>query len=298
MVTGGQGYYFKIEALNGTEIRIAESDLLTDMRWGIFYNLNHQIAAKDENKKYNNFRARYIKAYYDKKIAELREKQLIIQRLEIDDVGLRDKLLGEAYREFARREEGERKEKAGFIFEKIVSGILQKISLELGEKYGFEFVEADAIDDVESKADGIMKIKGYHRGAGVEEREGLDRYEKKKGIQLTLVNNGDEKFRVKQRQIESVRKKLKGLKIREANIDDLVLVSIDSGEREVMKSYHVWQMDKNSPGGPEKKFADGKIIMNILRQIFFGTELDFDKREDFEVAVETYFRTNNYQAFK
>jgi len=298
-VNDDKGYHFEVSLQNAQKLEVSEADLLTDMRWGIFHKLNHPpIVAKDENKKYNNFRARYIQAYYDKKIAELREQQLIIQRLEIDKVGSHDNLLAAAYKEFSRREEGERKEKAGFIFEKIIAGILQKLALELGEKFGFEFVEADAIDDVEVKADFIVKIKERHHGVGVEELEKDDDHSGKeldRGIQLTLRNFKDEEFKKKVEQVETVKNKLQSLKINNARINSLVLVGIDAGNEEVMGSYHAWDSAGRLPGGPEKRFMAMNVIMKILRQIFAETDLDFEKNKEFETAIGEYFKNNHYQ---
>jgi len=77
---------------------VAQSDILTDMRWGIFYDLNQSIVSKDLFSKYNRLRKEYVTAYFQYKINQLIDQQMLIQRLEIDNVEMEDELLAKAYK--------------------------------------------------------------------------------------------------------------------------------------------------------------------------------------------------------
>lgn len=278
---------FQCKAYDGQMMEISQSDMLTDMRWGVFYDLSDNIVAKDHFAKYNEFRKKYVEAYFNHKIQELITKQLLIQRLEIDDVGHHDMFIAKAYQELMK---GGNQEKAGFIFEKMISGVLQKMAIDLGEKYGFEYEEASVVDDVELKADCLVKIKGkkeQNQAVGVEESSEI------KGIQLTLRKEGDPDFERKKQQVAKVKERL--LKGGQTKINDLILLQVSIDNPEIMGAYKEWKNHDKQSGGPEKMFDGLKLVNEILRGIFQGTELDFETNEEFRQAVYDYFKKNNFR---
>ena len=275
-------FHFDFHGFGGEMQKVTATDILTDIRQGIYYELNHEIVSAEHNRKYNKFRKEYVQAYYDWQMSQLKNQKQIIQRLEIDKVSEKDNQLAWAYE--AMRDEGKEK-KAGFVFEQMITGVLQKIALDLGEKWGLKFEDADVIDDVELKTDCLIKIKNRNRGVGVEESEQI------KGIQLTLKKSGDPDFERKKAQVAKINKNHGGGK---RLIDDLVLIEVGVGNKEIMETLRAWEVHDKAPGGPEKFFTVSRIIDDFLSKIFEDTELDLRKNEEFRKELWKYFEENGY----
>ena len=281
-VKDNKKFHFDYHGFAGEEMPVTTTDILADLRQGIFYELNHEIVSQEHNKKYNLFRRKYIEVYYNWQISQLRIQKQLIQRLEIDNVARQDMQLARAYE--AIRDEAKEK-KAGFVFEQMITGILQKVAWDLGEAWGLEFEDADVIDDVELKTDCLIKIKKRNRGVGVEESQQIQ------GIQLTLKKAGDPDFERKKAQVAKINKNHGGGKRR---IDDLVLIEVGVGNKEIMETWRAWEVHDKAPGGPEKFFRVSRIINDFLNKIFEDTELDLNKNEEFRKDLWKYFEENGY----
>ncbi|MDD4607058.1 MAG: hypothetical protein PHS07_01790 [Patescibacteria group bacterium] len=290
LVETKKGFYFEYRNSKGEKQVVSESEMITDMEWGVYYDLNHQIVSKEIYQKYNTWREKYTQAYFDKLVRDKKDRQLILQRLFVDNVGQQDLYLAQAYESLL---EGKDERKAGFVFEKMIQSTLKKISLDLGEEWGLEYIEADVVDDVEFKTDCILKIEDkHHRATGVEE---ISSDTKRKGIQLTLKKSGQKEFDDKKRQVESVKKKLHqhGLSQEMLPIDDLVLLSVDVDNPEIMDKYNQWQKDHQKSGGPEKIFKPQRL-MEILSGIFQDSALDFNQNDEFKKVLLDYFDKQGY----
>jgi len=272
---------------DGAEVEVSESDLLSDMQWDNFYDLNHEIKSQAHRSRYNTFRKKYLAAAYEAKIEKLKNELMVIKRLEIDQVGMQNYIIGEIYKEqLAKiRQKKERSPNAGFILEKMITGILTKLSYDLGEKYVIEVQHASVYDDVELKIDLIIKVADKNRAIHVEEND------KVKGIQLTLVLLNSEKFKEKQRQVDKAKAEIKELKEAKVKtrIDDLVLIQVNVENKEISDAFKEWQRQGEIPGGPERFLSANVIVEKLLTGIFQETELDFNQNKQFKNQLWQYF---------
>lgn len=281
------------DSFGGKKIDVTPTDLEVDLlEWGIVYEFeNYAVAAKDTYRSYNNKRAGYVDVYYEKQILDLKNKKQILERLYVDNIGEQDLFLEQAYESFL---DEKKEEKAGFIFEKIISSSLRRISKDLGGKYGFEFEETSPIDDIEYKIDLLLKFNDTRRGLEVKESE--EYFEK--GFQITL-HKDDEVYRNKLLQIEKVNRKLNSSQKDERldNLESLVLLKTEIEMPEIMSKYHRWQEMKkeisNLPGGPDRLFSSNRIV-EILSGIFQDSPLEFEKNPKFKEDLLNYFSKHNY----
>ena len=278
---------------------VTEADMIADMEWGVYYNLDHTTASKQSYKKYNTLRYNYAEAYFDKMIHDKRDQQLVYQRLYVDDIGMTDMFLAEAYEASF---DADKDKKAGFVFEKMISSTLKRITADLGDKWGMEYIETDVVDDVELKMDCLVKIKDiHHRAVGVDEVDADNFYpeDEKKGIQLTLKKSGTPDFDRKKAQVEKVKRVLKSKKMtNEAPpIDTLVLLEVDVSNNEIMSKIEEWKKMKKEisdlPGGPDRLFQSNRIV-EILDGIFQDSPLEFEKNLKFKQELLDYFSKRNY----
>jgi len=139
------------------------------------------------------------------------------------------------------------------------------------------------IDDVELKTDLIVKFlnsKRGDRGVGAGENEQV------KGFQLTLIDKNDKRWQHKKDQVQKIKQEISKGKVTE--IDDLVLLETGVGNRDVMSRYEKWLKRGKFAGGPENLFSVSQI-MEFMKKVFEGTDLDFTKNGSFEGAVSDYF---------
>ncbi|MDD5341544.1 MAG: hypothetical protein PHC97_03880 [Patescibacteria group bacterium] len=281
-------FHFEYVDANKQKRYLTQGDLLSDMEWGVYYDLNHEVIAAEYRKKYDKFRKRYQEAFYQQKIEKLMTEQLLIQRLEVDNIADKDYYLGQAYAEVYKRLKNESEAEgmsAGFLFEKMIGGILNKIAVDLGEKWKFSMQKTSVVEDVELKTDLVVNLPERNRGVGVEESK------KAKGIQLTLIEKGNEKFRRKVDQVQKIKeriKKSKGLG-EPMEIDDLVLLEVEVGNQDILSKYSAWLRNNKSAGGPESYFTVNQI-MEFLGGIFKESDLDFETNKDFKEEVWQYFK--------
>jgi hypothetical protein len=283
-------FHFEYFDKCGNKIIAMPGDLIADLQWGIYYDLNHEIKSSDHRGKYNKFRKQYLAAVYQVQIDKLETERLLIQRLKIDRVDLTDYYLGQIYQELyneLRQGRSEKEEQAGFIFEKMISGLLIKIAVDLGEHWNFSVARASVIDDVELKTDLLVKFlasKRGDRGVGAGENDTV------KGFQLTLVDKNDKKWQRKKEQVQKIKQGISRGDI--TNIDDLVLLETEVGNQEVLSRYKEWQDRGQFAGGPENLFSLNQI-MEFMAKIFEQTDLDLTQNKSFSYALNEYFEKSN-----
>lgn len=277
-------FYFQYTDSQGNRVDATIGDLISDIEWGNFYELNHQIKSQGRRVNYNKTRKQYLDAVYQAKIDQLKTEKIIIQRLQIDRIDLDDHSLGQIYQQlYEDLKQGRTSEQAGFIFEKMITGLLTKITEDIGDKWGLAVEKAAVIVDVEFKTDLILKfLKSERGGRAVIAREN----EKVKGFQLTLVDKDNRKWQRKKEQVLKIKERIKKGEI--PDIDDLVLLETEVGNKDVMSRYEQWQKRGQVVGGPENLFKVSKI-MEFLEKIFENTDLDLKDNPEFETDLINYF---------
>ncbi len=284
-------FYFIYENEQGNETIATPGDLVSDIDYGIYYDLNHEIKSQEHRIKYNKFRRRYLAAAYQAQIDKLETELLLIKRLKIDRINLDDYHIGQVYQELYdefKSGQPDIKEQAGFLFEKMINGLLTKLSTDLGYKWGFGVEKASVIDDVELKTDLIVKFlesEQANRGVGAQESAKI------KGFQLTLIDKNDKKFQRKKDQVVKVKAQIAELKRlgRQTDFDDLALLETEVDNQTVISRYDKWKDNGQPAGGPEKFFSENQI-MEFLTKIFEATDLDFEQNEKFKTEVWQYFK--------
>jgi len=241
-------FFFKAE--RGYEALVTPGDLMTDINWGINYELGNNVPVE--------LKRQYLEAIYQDKIRQLHDRQLIIQRTELERNQI-DHFLYDTYLKVQADMEKGGGESAGLLFEKMIENLLMKVSLDLA-KWGIKVEKASVIEDVELKIDFTITFSHKVTGVGVEEVE-----DKKLGIQFTLKSPQSEDFRKKQRQVA---RSLKNLH----EVDNLVLISVPIGHDEIFSKYKRWQHQDKKPGGPENFFEPEEVI-HFVKEIFKNTEL-------------------------
>jgi hypothetical protein len=282
-------FHFEYKDENNNDRLLTKGDILSDMQWGIHYDLNHEVVAEEYRIKYEKFRQQYVNKYYQAKIDRLASMKLALQLA--DEVS--DSFKSETYRQiYQRLKEGEagQSEQAGFLFEKMLEGLLLKVAEDLGqrEQSKFSVKKADVFDDVELKADLILNLPEKNRGVGVEEKKAVAG---KKGFQVTLIGKDNQKWQHKLDQVRKAKEKIKALKAsgQEVAIDDLVLFEVEIGNREILNVFDKWVDSGRPGGGPENLFSQ-ELIMEFLAEIFKDSELDLETNLNFKNDLWEYFR--------
>lgn len=283
-------FHFEYED-NGYKKELTMGDLVSDMEWGIYYDLNHVVVAHEYRIKYERFRKVYVERFYQQKIDKLVTEQLLIRRLEIDHVDLENQDIANVYKEvYASLKEGDiqKEQQDGFKFEKMLTGLLLKIEQDLGSKWNFSIVKANVIDDVEMKTDLIVKLPQKNRGVGVDPKAPVMNAQ---GFQVTLIDMSDEKWKIKQGQVERVKRRIKELKAAgdPVKIDDLVLFEGDVDTRAIKQAFKDWENVGRRSGGPEN-FLPFNEISKILKEIFKNSDLDLDSNKTFKESLWEYFK--------
>lgn len=274
------------------KIELEPEDLESDLRdWEVIYDIEgYTTASKDSYKNYNENRSRYAAVYFDKKIKDIIDRKKVLERLYVDDIGKKDMFIAQAYESFLGES---KKEKAGFIFEKIISSSLRRLALKFGDEYGFELEEIDPIDDVEYKIDILLKFNNERRGVEVSDEPYFE-----KGYQLTL-HKDDDVYLNKLDQIKKVNSRLRaGQRDERLNhLESLALLKTDMELPEIMKKYNSWKKMRQEvlglPGGPDRLF-DASEMVEMLRGFFEDTHLDFSDNKEFEQKVREYFSEKNF----
>lgn len=228
---------------NGKVSEISEAELLTDGEWGIKY-------APDENVP-RNVRKRYLIETAKRKLRRRLNHQIFIDEIASQKTPA---LTKGAYSRKFEEEELEQKMPPGILAERMVDGLLKKISL--GPDASFEVLEADVHMDVSKKIDFIIRRKSHSRGVGVEAENRSDI-----GVQFTTSSNR-EKLNMKEEQLRRARSHLS----KEDMVEDIVLISVPLVSVESV--YEEWAKNP-APGGPEKLWS-AEIKKTIFKKILSG----------------------------
>src|SRR4030042_2664224 len=274
-------FHFEYKDKDGHGKILTKGDIISDMEWGIYYDLNHEVIAQEYRIKYEKFRQKYTEQFYQRKIDRLSSMKLALVMTDKTDDSYKAQAYQEIYERLNEAKEGEEMQ-AGFLFEKMIEGLLLKISEDLvnREESQFSVRKASVFDDVELKADLIINLPEKNRGVGVEEKKVIAG---KKGFQVTLISKDNEKWRHKQEQVAKAKAKLKELKDsgEDVQIDDLVLFEVEVGNRDILKVFDQWLNSNRQSGGPENFFSIDQV-MEFLGEIFRDSELDLDNNQKFK----------------
>jgi len=248
---------------NGQEISLNFGDLISDINWHKAYKLDKNCPIE--------FKKQYLQILVDNKLFDLSNQQLAIEKTEINQSN--NSAIDQAYQ--AAKENLENQiESAGLLFEKMIQGLLLKISNDLPQ-YQLKIDRANIEEDVEQKIDFIIDLPKKYRGVNLEETE-----EEKIGIQFTLKDKASVDYINKQRQVASSKKRNK-------DFNDLILVSVPVGNELILTKYKEWQKQGKPAGGPEKLFSTAdktSFILEILKQT------DLAENQEFKKDLERYFR--------
>jgi hypothetical protein len=246
---------YEVVSINKTRTSVTLGEVMTDHEWDIEYTFDASVDIHT------------IRNYYLEQLkSDLREKlddQIITSETNFTRG---DTAKQKAYQEIKKRME-QGSEQQGVIAEKMVKNFLKKIAIDAGSD--FEILDADAFQDVESKADFIIRRKSLDKtkGAKVVESESINHPTFENiGVQFT-INNNQEKQQQKERQIEKSKRKLD-------NMEDLVLVTLPAND--AGKLYHSWLKDK-TPGGPEKAWKTEtaeSIFRGVLSKVLTQEEIN------------------------
>lgn len=232
---------------NGEMRQATYGDILTDGEWGLTYALDRKTVPRLMAKRYHLETAK-------RELRSLLDRQIIKSEVGGTTAGERVK---EAYlRTEQETASGEVDRKTGFMAEKMVRGLLKKISLDTDGPYAIE--EADIYQDVTQKIDFIVHRKERDRGVKVEAGDQTEDI----GIQFTI--NPEARFK-KMRQIERARQFMK----RDRVVDDIALVVMPM--RNIRELHDAWVAKGRPPGGPDKMMDSrqknavfSSLVSNIL----------------------------------
>jgi len=229
-------------------------EIITDMDWGIYYDLDERSVPRAKLKKYLVERAKNkLRDLLDKQITESETQGNISHEWRKD-----------AYRTISREKaSGERQKKAGFISETMVKNILKKMNIDTGAP--FQIKEADIFQDVEQKIDFIIHRQKNRRGVRVAENETIEDV----GIQFSINPETEGKKRKQVRRAKAELQKGGG------EVDDIVLVVFPL--KIATKLKEKWEKGGRISGGPGK-FLSGsmakKIFINLMANILTKEEID------------------------
>lgn len=236
--------------------------LITDASYGIEYNLSVEQLPRQILKQYAVAKAKVkLRRLFDFQLlqqAELQAKQQHQhQRAEIFKKVINQQTTPEYQKIFERS--------AGLIFEKNIVNLLKQLEYDLPQ-LNIKVEEVDIIKDMDEKIDFIITIKNipHRRAVNVEEenvQQTVQGNKKTFGIQFTINPYALEH---KARQIEKI--KQQGVVDKE-KIDDLLLIRVPVGSREIVNNYKAWQQKDQPSGGPEKLF-NAQTKINFLKEIF------------------------------
>ena len=244
---------FKYLDDNGKEQVATLGDLITDMDWGVYYNLDAD-APRSMAKKYLVERAK-------QELRELLDLQIIKSESGSSSV---HEFKRETYKIIEdERASGVVERRVGFISEAIVKDFLKKLSID-NKDLPFEIHEADVFQDVEQKIDFIIHLKEGSRGVGVEESADA----KDVGVQFSIAPE----FRAKKQ--EQVNRSIERLRANREHIRDIALVIFPLAIAEVFKGR--WIRHGRPAGGPEKflyKDMAEKLFTELLKDIVAKEEI-------------------------
>lgn len=218
------------------------------------------------------FEAKRLKKNYEEnRITEVFTKKLNkILAIKLSEKSKREDLFkSNAYAEIAKREEDGNNEQLGMLAEKLMYSFAQMIAIDKSN-LKIEVEPANAYQDVEEKIDFTIKTHTKIRGVGAEVGE-IKFEDKSYGIQFTINSN---KIEHKQEQIAKSKE-------RSTDVDDILLVTLDSNL--LMKAKTDWEKDGKKIRGifaylPKETRI--KTVENLFKNIL--------NEEDIKSLVKSY----------
>lgn len=126
-------FHFEYKDENNYPRILTKGDILSDMAWGVYYDLNQKVEGQNQRVKFEKFRQQYVQQFYQLKIDRLQSMRMALQLSE----EVRDTFKSETYRQIYQRlqeSETDQSEQAGFLFEKMLEGLLVKVAEDLGHR--------------------------------------------------------------------------------------------------------------------------------------------------------------------
>lgn len=256
---------FVVDRPGAGQAKVTLGDIMTDHEWGIEYTFDHSVNIHTVR----NYYLEQLKSDLGQDLDE----QIIISETKSSQVLASKK---EAYESIQKRLDTDDLEQRGVIAEKMVKNFLRKMTID--GHADFEIIDADVYQDVENKADFIIRRKNLDRTKGAkvietEDEEVMLPIFEDVGIQFT-INTDTEKQEIKERQVARSKMHLE-------NMQDLVLVTMPSYN--AGKVYRRWNKTK-TPGGPEKRWSNETkeaIFRGVLSKVLTSEEIDEFCKENF-----------------
>lgn len=242
---------------NFVEHPITLGEILTDMSWGILYDLDPQTAPKDLQKRVAIEKAKQQLAY-------LLDEQLYLR---VNDYK-KEKTFVPAHRErqryftFLRLEKGGGPDAFanGVIAEQLVANFFRK--LEIDDSLPIRMTEGNLYQDMIEGIDFIVQRVSWKRGVRVQAEQN-----ERIGIQFTVSR--DETILAKKR-----RKMERDPKKTTAKLQDMALVSYPL--RTLFENWNIWNECGRPPGGPEQYLplkTQEELFKTLLQKLFSEEEL-------------------------
>ncbi|MFA6397775.1 MAG: hypothetical protein WDK96_02940 [Candidatus Paceibacterota bacterium] len=228
-------------------------EILTDMEWGVYYNL-------DKNKTPRHLMKKYLVEKTKMQLGGLLDEQIIESEIGRVTPTSGVKLAYMAIKE--KKEKGEGREQKGFVSESIVKTFLAKMSID--ENLPFTIKPADVYQDVHQKIDFIISLKERNRGVNVETSE----KNKDIGIQFSINNEA------KTKKEEQIKKSVEILRRNKDEIQDIALVIFPLEMANSLKEK--WERKGKPAGGPEKylyRHVAKKLFSGLLKDIMPESEI-------------------------
>ena len=233
---------------------VSFSEIVTDLEWGIDYDLGKNDKARLATRKY----------YLEQAKDNLRD--LLDQQITRSEVGSRDVHVWkkEAYQHHEEdRESGVDLKKSGIIAEKMVKNILKKASLD-DDRLPFEVLDADIYQDVEEKIDFVIRHKERTRGVNVDAKDEV------RDIAIQFSINPNAEFK-KRKQVRRAKRQL----MNRGDMDDLVLVVLPINFVQDLRRQ--WERDGRPAGGPDKLMNQAQakeLFRGVMKDVMPKKELN------------------------
>lgn len=241
----------------GEEIEITRGELLTDMIWGVGYELDPSSVPREIAKE-------YVHALTKQYLQALLDKQLVLYELSINT----DEKERKSFSAIRERQEGgaeKLRQDQGFIAESMVFNLLKKCIID--HKVPISIEEADAFDDVVNKIDFVISRNDRRQGIDIQAKKNG---EEPVGIQFTLMYRKDAMDGKRKTVLDALRRGIS----RELPVKNIEIVNIHPSY--INRAVNKWKI-KRLPGGPDSKLAIAAqvdILQKILTPLFSEVEID------------------------
>jgi len=241
---------FIVEGYNG---QVTRGDIMTDMIWGTYYQMDADTVPRI-------MRKQYLVELAKCKLSKLLERQVGFDAgmFTKPDAKISQQAVKDKIHNHEKLSEGE----YGFVAERLAVNVLRKKQFD--EASPLRVVESD-VDLEPQKVDFIVRVPHHLRGVDIEldNREGQT---KTIAVQLKTLKTKNTTKRYRSPIIDRARKSL--VNNEEYSIDDLIGIKVDSSQ--VMSAYNNWAHAGYPPGGPEKFLNEDfkqSLVNSILKDI-------------------------------